>query len=77
MAGALTLTMGVRRAFWGDHAGWRFCNNVAYGMAWSEMELLASVAFLTPVGKVVPVFHTREISRGPSRWVPREASSGR
>ena len=28
-------------------------------VAWSEMEQLASVAFLTPVGKVVPVFQTR------------------
>ena len=53
--------------FRGDHAGWRFCNNVAYGVAWSEMEQLASVAFLTPVGKVVPVFQTQEISRSPSR----------
>jgi hypothetical protein len=69
--------------FRGDHAGWRFCKayNVAYvvehfsqfvlpgsvRVAWSEMEQLASVAFLTPEGKVVLVFQTREISRSPSR----------
>jgi glucosylceramidase len=72
----------MHRVFRGDHAGWRFCNNVAYyvvehfsqfvppgsvRVTSSEIEQLASVAFLAPEGKVVLVFQTREISRSPSR----------